>query len=188
MMNQFEFDLDSFNVAESFEVTGCIKAQNLYSISSRDSTIRVTFENLNASCSVQLDITDHPAGLNVTGEVPVSLTLVPESCGEGYIGKNMKILDCYSSFEHLPYKFVPVRELLINTQEWIDSCPYDSLKTFVYRVLGNPSVGGLFFRIPASAQRHFSELGGLAKHSLEVAQIVYSSTLYFADHERWLAT
>lgn len=187
MMNQFSFDLEGYDMPESIEVTGCIRAKNMYSISSRDSSIRVTFENLNASCSVQLDVADHPAGWDASGEVPVSLVLLPGPTGESYIGHNVKVLNRYNSFEHLPFRYIPVREVLTSTQTWIDSCPYDSLKIFMYHVLGNPSVGSLFFSVPASTRRHFSEPGGLAKHSLEVAQMVYSSTACFAEHERWLA-
>lgn len=187
MMNQFPFDLENCDMPYSLEVTGCIKAQNVYPISSRDSSIHVTFENLNVSCSVQLDVTDHPAGWDVSGEVPVSLMLLPDQYGEGYIGQNVKVLNRYNSFEHLPFKYIPVRETLTSTQQWIDSCPYDSLKAFMYRVLGSPSIGGLFFSIPASTHKYFREPGGLAKHSLEVAQMVYSSTACFDECERWLA-
>lgn len=187
MMSQFSFDLDSYEMPDSVEVTGCIRTQNMYPISSRDSSIRVIFENLNASCSVLLNVDDHPANWEVAGEVPVSLTLQPNPAGHGYIGENLKVLNRYSSFEHLPFKYVPVREILNSTQAWIDSCPYDSLKTFMYAVLGKPSVGSLFFSVPASTHRHFSEPGGLAKHCLEVAQMVYSSTACFEEHERWLA-
>lgn len=185
MMDQFDFDLDSYNMADSYEVTGCIRAQNLYSASLRDSRVCVSFTNLNLGCSVWLDLADHPAGLEVAGEVPVSLTLQKD--GESYIGKNLKVLNRFKSLGHLPYKYVPVRELLTSTQEWIDTCPYDALKSFLYQVLGAPSIGGLFFSIPDSANRHFSEPGGLVKHSLEVAKMIYSSTTCFAEHERWLA-
>lgn len=186
-MNQFEFDLDSFDAADSLEVTGCIRGQNLYPLSAKDSTIRVVFENLYMGCAVHLDVTDHPARWQLEGEVPVSLTLIPEPLGIEYTGKNLRLLNSYSSLEHLPYKFIPVRKLLVETQQWIDCCPYQPLKAFMYQVLGTPSVGSLFFRIPVTARRHFSEPGGLAKHSLEVAQIVHSSTLHFPEHERWLA-
>jgi hypothetical protein len=187
MMSQFSFDLDNYEMPDSVEVTGCIRTQNMYPISSRDSSIRVIFENLNASCSVQLNVDDHPANWEVAGEVPVSLTLQPNPAGHGYIGENLKVLNRYSSFEHLPFKYVPVREILNSTQKWIDSCPYIHLKAFMYRAIGNPSIGRLFFSIPASMHRHFSEPGGLARHSLEVAQMVYNATACFEEHERWLA-
>ena len=187
MINQFSFDLDSYDMAEPIEVTGCIRAYNLYSISPKDSGIQVLFENLNESFVVHLDVTDHPAALEMSGEVPVSLTLSQNTNNQSYAGHNLKVLNGYSSFEHLPFKYIPVREVLTNTQKWIDSCPYVPLKTFMYRVLGNPSIGSLFFSVPASTHRHFSKLAGLAKHSLEVAQLVYSSTACFEEHERWLA-
>lgn len=187
MMDQFSFNLEGSDMLEAFETTGCIRAQNMYPITSQDSSIRVTFENLNASCFVQLDIADHPASWDVSGEVPVSLVLQPDQTGDGYIGHNVKVLNRYNSFEHLPFRYIPDREVLTSTQTWIDSCPYGSLKAFMYAVLANPSTGGLFFSVPASTHRHFSEPGGLAKHSLEVAQMVYSSTACFAEHERWLA-
>lgn len=187
MMNQFSFDLDSYEMPGSVEVTGCIQAQNLYYVSSKDAEIQVLFENLNESFLVRLDIADHPAALNMVGEVPVSLTLSQNPNNQSYTGHNLKVLNDYKSFEHLPFKYIPEREVLTNTQEWIDSCPYESLKTFIYRVLGDPSIGGLFFSIPASTHRHYSQLGGLAKHSLEVAQIVHSATTCFEEHERWLA-
>ncbi len=187
MMNQFLFDLDGYDMPESIEVVGCIRAHHLYSVSPTDSGIHVIFENLNESFMVRLDVADHPAALEVTGEVPVSLTLSQNTNSQSYAGHNLKVLNGYSSFEHLPFKYVPVRDVLTSTQKWIDSCPYFPLKTFMYRVLGSPSIGGLFFSIPASTHRHFSEPGGLAKHSLEVAQLVYSSTACFEEHERWLA-
>lgn len=187
MMNQFSFDLNDYDMAEPVEVIGCIRAHNLYSVSPKDSGIQVLFENLNESFMVRLDIADHPAALEMAGEVPVSLTLSQNTNNQSYAGHNLKVLNGYSSFEHLPFKYVPVREVLISTQKWIDSCPYLPLRAFMYRALGNPSIGGLFFGIPASTNRHFSEPGGLAKHSLEVAQLVYSSTACFEEHERWLA-
>lgn len=187
MMRQFTFDLDSSDTLDSLEVTGCIRTHYMYPVSSHDSSIRVIFENLNTSCFVDLNVADHPAGWDASGEVPVSLTLQLDQYSDSYIGNNLKVLKRYSSFEHLPFKYIPVRDILTSTQTWIDSCPYDSLRTFMYCVLGNPSIGGLFFSIPASKSRHFNELGGLAKHSLEVAQMVYSSTTCFQEHERWLA-
>lgn len=186
-MNPFSFDLEHSTLFDSLETKGCIRAQNIYSLTSQDSSIRVRFENLSASFSVQLDVADHPAGWEASGEVPVSLVLLPDNDGRGYIGHNVKVLTRYTSFEHLPYRYIPVREVLTDTQAWIDSCPYDSLKNFMYHVLGTPSIGGLFFSIPASTNKHFSEPSGLAKHSLEVAQMVYNATTCFAEHERWLA-
>ncbi|WP_022967567.1 TraI domain-containing protein [Denitrificimonas caeni] len=186
-MNQFEFYLDNIEMTTSIDVTGCIRARKLYALSPQDSSISVSFANLNLSCSLRLDVDDHPACLEVSGEVPVSLTLEQNKTGNGYIGKNLKVLHNFETFEHLPYNYVPIRDLLTNTQQWLDTCPYDTLKNFAYQVLGNPSIGGLFFGIPASKDRHFSEPGGLVKHSLEVAQMVYASTACFAEHERWLA-
>lgn len=187
MMKQFLFDFEHHDMFAGLEATGCVRTQNIYPIKSQDSSIRVVFENLYASCSVQLDVADHPATWDASGDVAVSLMLSPDTSGEGYVGHNVKVLHRYTSFEHLPFRYIPVREVLTRTQIWIDSCPYNSLKNFMYNVLGNPNTGSLFFSIAASAHRHFSEPGGLAKHSLEVAQMVYSATACFAEHERWLA-
>ena len=186
-MNQFNFDLDDFEMATPAHVTGCIRAGNLYAVSSENSSISVSFANLNLGCSVLLDVTEHPACLEVLGEVPVSLTLEQDKSGMGYIGKNLKVLQHFTNLEHLPYGCIPVRAVLTNIQNWLDTCPYDTLRKFAYQVLGSPSIGGLFFSIPVSKQQHFSEPGGLARHSLEVAQMVYGSTICFEEHERWLA-
>lgn len=139
-MNQFEFDLDNIEMATLVDVTGCIQARKLYELSPQDSSICVSFTNLNLGCSVRLDIDDHPACLEFSGEVPVSLTLEQNKTGSGYIGKNLKVLHNFETFEHLPYNYVPVRDLLTNTQQWLDTCPYESLKNFAYQVLGNPVV------------------------------------------------
>lgn len=186
-MNQFNFDLDDFEMATPTHVTGCIRARKLYAVSTQDSSICVSFANLNLGCSVLLDVADHPAYLETAGDVPVSLTLVQDKNSHSYVGTNLKILHQFNTLDHLPYTGVPVRELLTNTQEWLDACPYDTLRKFAYQVLGTPRIGGLFFSIPVTKDRHFSEPGGLARHSLEVAQIVYGSTMCFAEHERWLA-
>lgn len=186
-MNQLKFNLGYNDEQSSRNVVGCIRVQNLYSVSSRDSRFQVVFENLNEGSLVHLDVADRPEGWGRVSELPVSLELSPNPYGVGYVGSNLKVLSGYSSFEHLSYKYIPVRDVLAKIQEWIDSCPYAPLSAFMYRVLGNPGVGGLFFSVPASNQRHFSEPAGLAKHSLEVAQMVYSSTLCFAEYERWLA-
>lgn len=186
-MNQFNFDLNDFEMATPSDVTGCIRAGKLYAVSPRNSSICVSFANLNLSCSVRLDIADHPACLDMAGDVPVSLTLVQDKNSHSYVGTNLKVLHQFNTLDHLPYTGVPVRELLTSTQEWLDTCPYDTLRKFAYQVLGNPSIGGLFFSIPVSKEKHFSEPGGLARHSLEVAQMVYGSTICFAEHERWLA-
>ena len=186
-MNQFNFDLDDFEMATPTHVTGCIRARKLYAVSTQDTSICVSFENLNLGCSVLLDVADHPAYLETAGDVPVSLTLVQDKNSNSYVGTNLKILHQFNTLDHLPYTGVPVRELLTSTQEWLDTCPYDTLRKFAYQVLGKPGIGGLFFSIPVSKDRHFSEPGGLARHSLEVAQMVYGSTICFAEHERWLA-
>ena len=186
-MNQFNFDLDDFEMATPVDVTGCIRTSKLYAVSTQDSSICVSFVNLNLSCSVRLDVADHPACLDIVGDVPVSLTLVQDKNSNSYVGTNLKVLHQYKTLGHLPYKGVPVRKLLTSTQEWLDACPYETLRKFAYQVLGNPSIGGLFFSIPVTKDGHFSEPGGLARHSLEVAQIVYGSTMCFAEHERWLA-
>lgn len=186
-MNQFKFDLDDFEMATPANVTGCIKADKLYAVSSQDTSISVSFTNLNLGCSVLLDVAEHPACLEILGEVPVSLTLEQDKSGTGYIGKNLKVLQHFTNLEHLPYGRVPVRAVLENIQDWLDTCPYDTLRNFAYQVLGAPSIGGLFFRIPISKHQQFSEPGGLARHSLEVAQMIYGSTICFEEHERWLA-
>ena len=186
-MNQFNFDLDDFEMATPTDVTGCIRASKLYAVSTEDSSICVSFANLNLGCSVRLDVANHPVCLEMVGDVPVSLTLMQDKNSHSYVGTNLKVLHQFNTLDHLPYTGVPVRELLTSAQEWLDTCPYDTLRKFAYQVLGNPSIGGLFFSIPVSKDRHFSEPGGLARHSLEVAQMVYGSTICFAEHERWLA-
>lgn len=186
-MNQFNFDLDNFEMVTPTDVTGCIRTRKLYPVSTQESSICVSFANLNLCCSVLLDVADHSAYFDTVGDVPVSLTLVQHNNSDSYVGTNLKILHRFNTLDHLPYTSVPVRELLTSTQEWLDKCPYETLRKFAYQVLGNPSIGGLFFSIPVSKDRHFSEPGGLARHSLEVAQMVYGSTMCFAEHERWLA-
>lgn len=186
-MNQFNFDLDDFEMVTPTDVTGCIRTRKLYPVSTQESSICVSFANLNLCCSVLLDVADHSAYFDTVGDVPVSLTLVQHNNSDSYVGTNLKILHRFNTLDHLPYTSVPVRELLTSTQEWLDKCPYETLRKLAYQVLGNPSIGGLFFSIPVSKDRHFSEPGGLARHSLEVAQMVYGSTMCFAEHERWLA-
>lgn len=45
-----------------------------------------------------------------------------------------------------------------------------------------------YLGIPVSKKQRFNEPDGLARHSLDVARIIYRSTIWFAEHERWLAT
>ena len=130
MMSQFNFDLDDFEMATPVDVTGCIRTSKLYAVSTQDSSICVSFANLNLGCSVLLDVADHPAYFETAGDVPVSLTLVQDKNSHSYVGTNLKILHQFNTLGHLPYTGVPVRELLTSTQEWLDTCPLSMAITF----------------------------------------------------------
>ena len=93
----------------------------------------------------------------------------------------------FQSFVHLPASKIGSVETLMAVERWLQPCPYEPLKSFVYHVLGQPAVGCAFFSLPASASHHHCYAGGLAQHSLEVAQSVYAVSGCFTEHERWLA-
>lgn len=99
----------------------------------------------------------------------------------------MVIPESFQSLTHLPVSLIGSTDNVMVVEQWLQTCLYPPLKAFVHQVLGQPSVGCDFFSLPASANHHHCQAGGLAQHSLEVAQAVYAVSSSFAEHERWLA-
>ncbi|QJD59950.1 HD domain-containing protein [Pseudomonas sp. gcc21] len=134
-----------------------------------------------------LELQDHPGKWPVGDLIAVSILV--NRHGDYLFGSDGQIItaDGFQSLAHLPASLVGSVENVMALEQWLQPCPYPSLKAFVYQVLGQPSIGCKFFSLPASRDHHHSHTGGLAQHSLEVARSVYAVSSSFAEHERWLA-
>ena len=172
---------------EKQQISGCITANNLYVVSPGHSAISLTLENMTGSHDILLSPSEHPGNYIKQGHRAVTMTLSNELGRLVNSGKDMHLIQQYTSLDHLPSRLIAAPEMVTRTQQWIERCPYAALKNFVYQVLGDPTVGCAFFSVPASTSYHHREPGGLAQHSLEVAEISYAATQCFEDHERWLA-
>ena len=172
---------------ESFWLTGCLVPQQAYQVSSLGSTIFLTVENLSGTNEVLFELPDHPGTWPTGGLLAVSIMVTPR---DNYLlGSNGQVapLESFQSLTHLPASKIASADAVMAVEQWLQPCPYPPLKDFVYQVLGQPAVGCAFFSLPASANHHHCFAGGLAQHSLEVAQSVYAVSGCFAEHERWLA-
>lgn len=172
---------------EPFWLTGCLIAQQAYQVSPLNSAIFLSVENLFDSHEVLLELQDHPGNWPTSGLIAVSVLV--NRHGNYLLGSNGQVAtpDSFQSLAHLPASLVASVDAVMAVEQWLQPCPYPCLKAFVYQVLGQPSVGCDFFSLPASADYHHCHSGGLAQHSLEVAQSVYAVSGSFAEHERWLA-
>lgn len=172
---------------ESFWLTGCLHPQQVYQVSPLNSAIFLSVENLFGSHDVLLELQDHPGRWPCSGLI--ALSILVNRHGAYLLGSNshLRTMDSFQSLTHLPASRVSSVEMVMGVEQWLHSCPYPALKAFVYQVLGQPDIGCSFFSLPASAKHHHCDAGGLARHSMEVAQAVYAVSGGFAEHERWLA-
>jgi len=172
---------------DSFWLTGCLTPQHAYQVSPLSEGIFLNVENLSGSHEVLLELADHPGTWPANDLTAVRLLV--RHHGRHLLGSNsqISILDIFQSLTHLPLSMVDSEEAVMAVERWLCPCPYEPLKNFVYQVLGQPSIGCPFFTYPASTHYHHCASGGLAQHSLEVAQTVYGMTACFPEHERWLA-
>ncbi len=172
---------------EPFWLTGCLIAQQAYQVSPHKPAIFLSVENLSGSHEVLFELEDHPGKWLTTGLTTVSI-LVNRN-GKYLLGSNGQVAtpDSFKSLAHLPASLVGSVDTVMAVEQWLQTCPFPPLKAFVHQVLGQPSVGCDFFSLPASANHHHCHTGGLAQHSLEVAQSIYAVSGSFAEHERWLA-
>ena len=85
----------------------------------------------------------------------------------------------------LPANLSPISYLVEHTAALVDSLTIRPLREFLMRALTRPEALHWYWRCPASRKDHHSYPGGLAMHSLEVAQYVPSAR-YGAALEREL--
>lgn len=186
-MNQSTLPAAQSKALESFWLTGCFIAQQAYRVSPLNSAIFLSIENLFGWHEVLLELQDHPGKWPTSGLTAVSILVNRHGNYLLGAGGQVTIPDRFQSLAHLPASMVSSIETVMAVEQWLQPCPYPPLKTFVYQVLGQPLVGCDFFSLPASANHHHCHAGGLAQHSLEVAQSVYAVSASFDEHERWLA-
>lgn len=172
---------------DSFWLSGCVIPRRAYQVSSLNSAIFLSVENLSGPHEILLELDDHPAHWDENGLIAVSILV--NRHGEYLLGSNGQIqtLQSFKDLAHLPRSSVGSVEMVIAVQQWLQSCPYPALQDFLLNVLGQPDIGCGFFSRPASASHHHCYPGGLAQHSLEVARSVYAVSGCFDEHERWLA-
>lgn len=75
-----------------------------------------------------------------------------------------------SALAYLPMDLCPVGGVLPETMALIDEIQADPLRQFVRRVFEQRDVCAHYWTMPASARHHHAHPGGLAEHSLEVAE------------------
>ena len=173
--------------ADAFWLTGCLETQQAYQVSPLKSCIFLVLENLAGLHEVLAALDNHPGSWPTNGLVAVSMLVTAHG---GFLTvEDQKLLTthAFQSLSHLPASKVGSITTVMDVEPWIDSCPYPTLQRFAYQVLGEPNIGCRFFSYPASANHHHCYPGGLAEHSLEVAQSVYAVSSSFSEHERWLA-
>lgn len=172
---------------DTFWLTGCLIAQQAYQVSPLNAGIFLSIENLSGSHEVLLELQDHPGNWPASGLVAVSIRVSRH--GNHLLGSSGQLVipESFQSLTHLPVSLIASVDTVMAVEQWLQPCPFPPLKAFVYQVLGEPSVGCGFFSLPASVNHHHCQAGGLAQHSLEVAQTVYTVGSSFAEHERWLA-
>jgi hypothetical protein len=76
----------------------------------------------------------------------------------------------------------------IGVRAWFEEIANPALQAFVLQVFFDEQIRNAFFSLPASRQHHHSWAGGLAEHSLEVAQLVSSHRLITKSFERWVCS
>lgn len=174
-------------LTETLELTGCIVTQHAYQVSPSGSALSITIENLSGQHEVLLELDDHPGNWGVNGLTAVRFRVARH--GDWLLGKGAHIahMHTHTGLSHLPRSKVSSAEQVTETESWLQTCPFAPLRDFVYHILGKPDIGCAFFSLPASLKHHHCFAGGLARHSLEVAQSVYAVGTCFAEHERWLA-
>lgn len=185
-MNQLLSDTQGQS-AEPFWLTGCLEPQRAYQLSPSKAAINLKVENVLGCHEVLIELQDHPG--KWPSENLIAVSILVSRHGNSLLGSSGQLITLHSfqSFAHLPVSRIGSLESLMAVDQWLVACPYAPLKTFVYEVLGQPSVGCAFFSLPASGKHHHCYAGGLAQHSLEVAQSVYAMGGCFEEHERWLA-
>lgn len=174
-------------LTETLELTGCIMTQHAYQVSPSGSALSITIENLAGQHEVLLELDDHPGNWGVSGLTAVRFRVTRH--GDWLLGKGAHIshMHTHTGLSHLPRSKVSSPEQVAETESWVRACPFAPLREFVFQILGQPDIGCAFFSLPASLKHHHCFAGGLARHSLEVAQSVYAVGACFAEHERWLA-
>lgn len=97
------------------------------------------------------------------------------------------LLETPESLLHLPESQLQCPDVAADIEQFIAQCPVQSLADFARRVLGRPSIGIPFMNLPSHGQNQYGEPGGLATHSLIVAQRTLATCAGFSDDERWVA-
>ncbi len=186
-MNEFMPPVIHGQDSETFWLRGCLVPQQAYQVSPLKSAIFLVLENLFGCHEVLLDVEDHPATWPSKGLVAVSMQASRH--GSYLLGEDSQVItpQNFKSLCHLPVSRVSSMDTVMGVEQWLELCPFQFLRNFAFQVLGEPAVGCAFFNLPASAKHHHCYPGGLAEHSLEVAQSVYAASGCFPEHERWLA-
>lgn len=172
---------------DSFWLTGCVTPRKAYQVSSLNSALFLSVDNLLGTHDILLELDDHPVNWPDTGLVAVSILV--NRHGDYLLGTNGNVqpMECFQGLSHLPKSMVASPDTVVAVEQWLQSCPYLPLKEFAFQILGQPEIGGAFFSYPASQSHHHCFAGGLAQHSFEVAHTVYATSAGFTEHERWLA-
>ena len=169
------------------EVTGCITTHQIYPHDRWSSGVHLTLENISRTYQVLLKESAPKLLLQRSEILAVNMTLTYENGWYTTSLQDISLLQSPASLAHLPHRRIADARQVNAVEAWLEGCPYQMLQDFVRRVLGRADIGTAFFSLPASRNHHHCQPGGLAEHSLDVAERTYRSTAGFEEHERWLA-
>lgn len=90
-------------------------------------------------------------------------------------------------FRYVPLSAIPRPDLVARLEDLIDGIHFPVIQSFLKDVFSEDPLTIPFLQLPASRNHHHSWPGGLAEHSLEVAELAYQASYLDHDHERYLA-
>ena len=134
-MNMQEPPVIPAQTVDSFLLTGCLEPQQAYQVSPINAAISLTVENLLGRHDVLLELQDHPGKWPGSGLIAVSILVTRH--GKALLGSSGQLVtpDSFRSLAHLPISRIGSAETLMAVDQWLKSCPYPALTSFVYEVL-----------------------------------------------------
>lgn len=90
-------------------------------------------------------------------------------------------------FRYVALSSIPRPDLVARLEALIDGIEFPVIQSFLKDVFSEDPLTIPFLQLPASRNHHHSWPGGLAEHSLEVAELAYQASYLDDQNERYLA-
>lgn len=90
-------------------------------------------------------------------------------------------------FRYVALSAIPRPDLVAGLENLIDGIDFPVIQSFLKDVFSEDPLTIPFLQLPASRNHHHSWPGGLAEHSLEVAELAYQASYLDSREERYLA-